>query len=207
MTPQRRTITQATAIAAWFAVLLDTALAAGPRGSVIGSIASQYAFFTIWTNTFVALVATLPLVAPSTSAGRFFARAGVATAATAAIVVVGAAYHLLLRDEWWPSGWRMVSNICLHYVVPSLCLAHWLFAVPKAGLRFAQIPRWTLYPLAYVAFLFVRGEVTGHYPYSIVDVDRLGYLEAFLNTGEILLAFVAVSALLVGLAIVTRAAA
>lgn len=207
MTLQRRTITAATALAAWFAVVLDTALAAGPSEAVLGSIVRQYAFFTIWTNTFVALVATLPLVAPSTVAGRFFARAGVATTATAAIVVVGSAYHLLLRDEWWPSGWRMVSNICLHYVVPSLCLAHWLFAVPKAGLRFAQIPRWTVYPLSYVAFLFLRGEVTGRYPYSIVDVERVGYVAALLNTGEIFVAFVAVSALLVGVGKVTRAAA
>ena len=206
--PALRAFTLVAALVAWVAVVLQLVLSlnlavANGRG-ILGGIVIYLGYFTILTNILVALTLSFPLAAPSSRLGRFFARPGVATAVATAITVVGLAYFFLLRRIWDPQGWQFVADAALHYVVPVLFLLYWYLAVPKGKLRFADIPKWLLYPLGYMVYVLIRGALTGLYPYYFIDVGVLGYGAALLNALGVLVGFVVVAAALVLIARAVR---
>jgi len=172
-------------IVAWSGVLLQLylslQLSLANGKTVVEGLVIFFGYFTILTNILVALVLTLPGIAPASPAGRFLARPGVGTATAAAIALVGIAYHLLLRTIWDPQGWQLVADVVLHYVTPVLYLFHWWGAVPKRELRLRHIGVWTGYPVAYLVYLLIRGEVTGLYPYPFLDLPALGWGRTMAN--------------------------
>jgi len=184
----------ALAIMAWTGVLLqyvlsiDLALDNGK--TVIDGTVVFLGYFTVLTNIFVALTATMPILAGSRRLGQWFASPMVVGSATTAILLVGIAYHFLLRQVWQPQGLQLQADIVLHYVVPILTFAYWLVFPPQAKLTIFAPLLWCLYPLAYVVYAFVRGELLGIYPYYFIDVSSLGYGKAFLNALGLLIAFV-----------------
>jgi hypothetical protein len=194
---------------AWFGVLLQLylslkfSLANGK--TVADGLVAYFGYFTILTNILVALVLTVALVAPASSAGRFFKRPGVTTATAAAIAVVGLAYFLLLRAVWNPQGWQLVADSVLHYVTPILFLVYWWIAVPKHGLRWSHLPAWASYPIGYLVYMLIRGKLTGLYPYHFLDVGALGYGKALMNGLGVLFIFILVSVLLLVAARLQRA--
>lgn len=204
-----RWFTLLAASVAWFGVLLQlylslkSSVASGKtvaEGLIIFS-----GYFTILTNILVALVLTLPLVAPDSPAGRFLNRPGVRTATAAAITTVGIAYHLLLRNVWDPQGWQLVADRVLHYVTPILYLLFWWVVVPKRGLRWLHVAAWTSYPVGYLIYMLIRGELTALYPYHFLDVGALGYGRTLTNGLGVLLVFVLASVLLLVAARAQRA--
>lgn len=196
------------ATAAWFGVFLQLylslRLSLANGKTVAEGLIVYFGYFTILTNILAALVLTIPLVAPISSAGRFFVRPGVGTATAAAITLVGLAYFLLLRTVWNPQGWQLVADWVLHYITPILFLVYWWIAVPKQGLSGAQIPAWASYPIGYLAYLLIRGELTGLYPYHFLDVGALGYGRTLANGLGLLFAFVLVSLCLLAAAHLQR---
>ena len=196
--------TVSASLVAWFGILLQFILSlrlsiANGNGLTEG-VVIYFGFFTIITNIFVAFTLLLPSISSTSLLGRFFARPGVSSAAAASITVVGIAYFLLLRNVWDPQGWQLIADIVLHYVTPILFLIYWWFAVPKETLKWSSIPIWTLYPIGYAGYAFVRGAITGLYPYHFIDVCALGYLSAFTNASMILFGFVLTAAILVAVA-------
>lgn len=185
------------AVALQFALTLDLALDNG-RG-IAGGVLLYLGYFTILTNALVALALAAPLVAPDAWLGRFFARRRVLAGVAAAIAVVGIVYSLALRHIWDPQGWQRVADHLLHDVVPLLFLAYWWYAVPKARLRAADIPRWLAYPVAYLAYILARGAATGLYPYPFIDVNALGYAGAIRNALVLVAGFVVVGFVLIAL--------
>lgn len=185
------------ATVAWLGVLLQfylsLKLALGNGKSVAEGLVIYFGYFTILTNILVALVLTMPLVAPASSAGRFAARPGVGTATAAAITVVGLVYVLVLRHVWNPQGWQLVADSVLHYATPALFLVHWWIGVPKHALRRPHIAAWASYPITYLVYILIRGELTGLYPYPFLDVTALGYGRAAANTLGMLVLFTLVS--------------
>jgi hypothetical protein len=71
--------------------------------------------------------------------------------------------------------------------------------VPKGRLRVADVPRWLVYPVAYLAYILVRGVVTGLYPYPFIDVGALGYAGALRNALVLVAGFVCVGLVLIAL--------
>ena len=206
--PGLRVFTLVAALVAWAAVLLQFVLSlqlavANGKG-ILGGIVIYFGYFTILTNLLVALALAAPLAAPTSALGRFFARPGVATTVATAITVVGLAYFFLLRQVWEPQGWQLVADAALHYATPLLFLLYWGIAVPKKTLRFADIPRWLLYPVGYMFYVLVRGALTGLYPYYFIDVNALGYGAALVNALGILVGFGVVAAVLVLVARLTE---
>ena len=188
----------------WFALglqlVLSVQLAHELGKSTAWGVVNYLSYFTILTNLLVALALTVPMIAAGSPAGRFFARPGVATAIAAAITIVAVVYFVMLRNVWDPQGWQLVADSLLHYVMPALYLAWWWLAVPKHGLRFSHIGLWTLYPVAYLALLLIRGELTDIYPYPFVDVGLIGYGSALIHALMILGGYLLVSAGFVALA-------
>jgi hypothetical protein len=199
-----RNFTLLAAATVWFGVVLQLYLslhrAIAGGGSLAQGLASYFGYFTILTNIFVALALTAPLAAPASTAGGFFGRPGVQTAAAAAITLVSVAYALLLRHVWDPQGWQLVADRVLHYASPLLFLAHWWIAVPKRSLRWSDALAWASYPLAYFAYLLLRGLLLGEYSYYFVDVHALGYARTLLNALGLLVGFLVIAFALVAAA-------
>ncbi len=193
---RERTFVGVLASLAWAALavqLWQTLETVGAQGEGMGLALWVLAgYFTILSNLFVALIATAAAIRP----GSWLASPMPRGCATAAIVVVGLGYHLLLRQIWDPQGWQWVADNLLHYAVPIAALAHWLWFPPQVRLPKRAPLLWALYPLAYLAYALVRGEWNGAYPYPFIDVPALGYPRVLANAAGLMLVFLAVGALL-----------
>lgn len=200
-TPAVRALAIAVALLAGTAVLLQLGLSirlAQSNGRSIGwGVVTYLGYFTILTNLLVTIAAALPIAVPETRPGRFFARPSVATAVAAAILLVGTAYHLLLRNIWDPQGLSLVADVMLHYLVPVLYLIYWLVAVPTHDIRWSDIPHWTIYPIGYFIYALIRGAILQTYPYPFIDVTVLGYGVAVRNALGVLAAYLLIATLLV----------
>lgn len=189
------------AIVAWCALLLQLWLSlrlTQANGDGIGwGLVVYLGYFTILTNLLAALTVTLPVIAPQSGPGRFFARASIISGVAAAIVTVGLSYFFLLRHVWDPQGWQFVADVALHYVMPALFFVYWLMSVRPDTVRWTDVPSWTVFPIAYLVYVLVRGAWIGSYPYYFIDVGALGYRQAFVNALGILALFLAVAAVLV----------
>lgn len=202
--PRARRASAAVAALAWFGVLLQLwlslRLAQHNGKSVFDGLVAFLGYFTVLTNGFVALVFSLPFVLGPARPDRWLGTGQLRGCATTAIVMVGLAYHFLLRNVWAPEGWQWVADIGLHYATPLMVLGHWI-AFPPARvptLRSALI--WCAYPIAYLLYALVRGELLGAYPYHFIDVAALGYTKVLINSLWLLLGFVLVGGAIVRLA-------
>jgi hypothetical protein len=92
-------------------------------------------YFTIVTNFLIALAFTVPVLAPGSRAGRWWAAASPRGATTVFAVVVMVIYHLLLRSLWEPKGLQLANDYMLHYVMPIAMLVDWLAVTPRAMLQ------------------------------------------------------------------------
>lgn len=167
--------------------------------SLLGGLVSFFSFFTVLTNTLVAVVLSHALTARTSKARGFFLQPWVSSAIAVSIAVVGLAYNLLLRHLWHPQGWQFLADELLHDVMPLLFLLYWWLCVPKGSLRLRHVGWWVIYPLVYFAYALLRGHLLGLYPYPFINVEKLGYPQVFINAGGILLGFVLIALLVVGL--------
>ena len=197
---QKRALAPTTAAIAWTAVLVQMAYSlmhALERGDTfLVGFADYFSYFTVLTNTLVALVLTVPLFAPASPAARWLAHPRVSGMTASAIIVVGLAYHFLLSAINNPVGVEYATDLGLHYFVPTLFTLYWVLHAPKAGLRYAHVPAFGIYPAAYFAYLMVRGAMVGKYPYFFVDASTIGYTAAARNAAAILIFYFLVASLL-----------
>jgi hypothetical protein len=166
--------------------------------SLLGGLVSFFSFFTVLTNTLVAVVLTWELTPRESAARRWFLLPSVCSGIAVSIALVGLAYNLLLRHLWQPEGWQFVADELLHDVVPLLYVAYWWLWVPKGTLRLGHVGLWVIYPLVYFAYVLLRGDLLAAYPYPFIDVANLGYPQVFINAGGILLGFIAIALGVVG---------
>jgi len=194
----------ALAVISWAGVLLQLWLSinlALANGKTVGDgVAVVFGYFTVLTNLFVALTATLPILAGFNRLERWFGNAMVLGSAVTSILMVSITYHFLLRNVWQPQGLQLLADTVLHYVVPFLALLYWLIFTPRSGLGVLAPLAWCLYPLLYFIYVFVRGELLGSYPYYFIDVASIGYRQAMLNSFGLLVAFVALGAAVLAVA-------
>ena len=173
------------ALVAWFGVLLQLLLSiqlAQANGkSVVEGLVVYFGYFTVLSNIFVALVASARVMATRTREPTWLAGEATLGCATTAIILVGLAYHLLLREIWDPQGWQLVADTVLHYLVPALTLLYWMLLRHPQRLP-ARLPlAWCVYPVAYLAYALARGAWLNSYPYPFIDVSVLGYSRMLLN--------------------------
>ncbi|AMQ86828.1 MULTISPECIES: Pr6Pr family membrane protein [Pseudomonas] len=167
--------------------------------SLLGGLVSFFSYFTVLTNTLVAVVLTCAVADRESTARRWFLQPWVSSGIAVSIAVVGLAYSILLRHLWHPQGWQFIADELLHDVMPLLFLAYWWLCVPKGSLRLKHLPLWLIYPLVYFAYALLRGHLLGAYAYPFIDVALLGYPQVFVNAGGILLGFVLMALLVIGI--------
>ncbi|MFB8759135.1 Pr6Pr family membrane protein [Streptomyces nigra] len=200
-TPAPRRLTAAfrlvTAVLAAAAVIIELTL---------GSPLRLLSHFAIQSNVLLALVfaasarlawtARRPLPSSLTGATLLYA------------LITGLVYHLLLANSASPftplpgvltgeatdpTGWHAVTTQILHTVTPLAALLDWLLLTPPRDLHLRQAAPWLLYPVAYLAFVLVRGEF-------LVPAEPARYLYPFLDVSGHGLKSVLGNALLLGLA-------
>ena len=194
----------ALAVISWIGVLLQFWLSLNlglANGKTVGDVTvNVVGYYTVLTNLFVALTATLPLIAGFSRLGRWFGKPMVLGCATTSILMVGIPYHFLLRNIWQPQGLQLFVDIVLHYVVPISVFAYWVVWPPRSKFGILALLAWCLYPMGYFVYVFVRGELLGAYPYYFIDVTNLGYGKAMLHSFGFLIAFIAVEAAVLAVA-------
>ncbi|MFI8254372.1 Pr6Pr family membrane protein [Streptomyces filamentosus] len=189
------------ALAAATGITIDCAL---------GDPLVAFSFFTIWSNTAVAVV--LGLGAARAWTGRPPLPAVLTGGVLLCICVVGLVFHLVLDN---PSssfnqaaavdaltGGRAVSNQLLHTVTPLGVVLDWLLLTRPGALRPRFAALWLAAPAVYLVFALVRGALlpAGHptrYTYPFVDVAAHGYGGVLVNALVLGLAFYALGLLLV----------
>ncbi len=191
------------AVLGWVGLSVQLYLILGTRweigASLMGGLMSFFSFFTVLTNTLVAVVLTCEVTSRDSAARRWFLRPAVSSGIAVSIAVVGLAYSLLLRHLWHPEGWQLLADELLHDIMPLLFLLYWWWCVPKGTLRLGHIGLWVIYPLVYFAYALLRGHLLSAYPYPFIDVGTLGYPQVFINAGGILAGFVVIALVIVGL--------
>nr|WP_315184991.1 Pr6Pr family membrane protein [uncultured Albidiferax sp.] len=200
----RRFLPALLAAIAWLAILLQLWLSVqlgfANGKSLVGGLVVFFGFFTVLSNIFVALVATSGAVGARSGTTPRLYRSTVVGCATASILMVGIVYHLVLRKIWSPQGAQWLADTLLHYVVPATALLHWLLYRPGARLAWHAPLLWCAYPLVYLAYVLLRGEWLGAYPYPFVDVAALGYRQVLVHSVGLMVAFIVLGYAVLGLA-------
>ena len=188
---------------AWAALILQLWLTLNVvigQGRGVGTgLVVYFGFFTVLTNLLAALVVSAHVAGPGFPGHRRLSSPVTLTTAAAAITIVSLVYFLILRHVWKPQGLQFVVDAALHYAVPLLMVVFWALAVRPDTLKWRDAPWLFAYPLAYLVYVFLRGEMFGLYPYEFVDVLKLGYSTALRNAGGMLLAYAAIVGMLCGL--------
>ena len=143
-------------------------------------------YFTLWT---AALVAVASLFAAST-AELSDAQAGMVAATVLFAAVVGVVYHVLLSPTHHPKGLWALTNVILHYVLPTGVALLWLFATPKGRLFWRAPVVWLSFPLLYIVATVTRGAYYQEYPYFFLDIGRHGVSTVGVNSAALCAAFV-----------------
>lgn len=160
------------------------------HGGLLAGAWALLRFFTIITNTLVGLVyAAIAWRGSEVVSGRI--QGGVMLA----IVLVGVVFNLLLGGLSHATIWGWLGDRIHHVAMPVLVPLWWLAFALKGQLTWSDPLRWSLYPLAYAAYIFLRVglETPGSgiaYPYFFMDADRLGYASAVANMAAIAAGFV-----------------
>jgi hypothetical protein len=155
-------------VAAFTGVVLLFVVDAGGPG--------EFVYFTTQSNLLVgccllwgALTRWLPAGPPPVLRG----------AVTLYIMVTFLVFHIVLANPASGFGdgsahFGSIQNVLLHTVTPLLALLDWvLIRAGRPPWRWAV--GWLTYPLAYLAFVLVRGAIGHRYPYPFLDVGSLGY--------------------------------
>lgn len=169
------------------------------HASLLGGLVRFFSFFTVLTNTLVAVALSCALSQRQSAGHRFFRDPVVCSGIAVSIAVVGIAYNILLRHLWHPQGWQFIADELLHDVMPLTFLAYWWLCVPKGLLRLKHVLLWALYPIVYFAYILLRGDVIGDYMYPFIDIGTIGFTKAFINALGVLLGFVVIALILVGM--------
>jgi len=172
------------AAVAWTALIVQFALSYSANDSVLLTLWTLFAYFTIITNLLVAVVFTCIAI------DRGVLRSDWVVAGTMlSIVLVGVVYALLLSGTVELSGASALTDTLLHIVIPVLVPLFWIFFAQKGSLTWRHPLLWAIFPLAYLAYEMTRGTITGQYAYPFLNALQLGWQRTALNAFLIAIAF------------------
>jgi hypothetical protein len=190
---RRKTLAWATAIGGWGSLGLQLAimLQTMPAASAMWRFLS---FFTILTNMLVAAMATRIALGRDGGISGPVARMAI----TAAILLVGIVYWLLLASQWHPTGWQLVADIGLHSVEPVLAAALW-FVSRDGSLKWRDLPKATIWPAAFAVYALARGAVDGWYAYWFLNPRDQSLIELIISIVGLSLLVMAIGAVLIAI--------
>lgn len=154
---------------------------------------NQLVFFTTESNVILGLTALLLALDPNRRSEIFhvFRIVGLIDIAITAVI-----YNVLLAGDVQPQGLGIVANAIQHMINPALAWIGWLLFGPARELTVRRVVLAGLVPLAWGVATLVRGALVDWYPYSILDVPRLGYGGVALYILAVLLLFLFIAGVL-----------
>lgn len=158
-----------------------------------GVIAQNLSFFTNQSNALYVVAVVLVAAYGSQRPAWLDAFRG---AVTFYLLMTGVIYATLVAplDELgrWDIGW---TGIVLHRLSPVAAVLGWLLTPRRHSARWSRALWWQLYPIAFLAFTWIRGGQTGWYPYGFLDPTLGGWQPVLLTTFVVLVVFLASGAL------------
>lgn len=138
------------------------------------STANFLSFFTIQSNVLVAFL--LLTIGICNLMGITRSIASLRGAVTLYISMTGIIYFLLLAgNEAALQTTIPWVNSVLHYLIPLVVLADWIFFPPTRNIPLKSTLLWLIYPFAYLIYTFLRGAVTEWYPYPFLNPVTSGW--------------------------------
>lgn len=193
--PRPALLQVASAVRILVAVLVLAALVTNAAGALLdGVFAQNISYFTNQSNLmYVALV----IVGTIWTARHPVWFDDVRGAVAFYLAMTGIIYALLVAplDELlrWDIGW---TGIVLHRLAPVVAVLDWLLTPRSRAPSARRILWWQLYPVVFLALTWVRGGVTGWYPYGFLDPTLSSWSHVLLTTVVVLVAFFGVATLL-----------
>lgn len=184
------TLMASTAACAWMGLALQLHLLIASfvaEGRGVGEAVWRYfAFFTLLTNFFAALVVTSWMI-PRPPGPRVLATAA------ANVFLVGAVYHGALAQLWDPQGLQLLADRLVHTATPVLFTLLWLVHAPRRTLEWRDTIWMMVYPTCYFFYALGRGAIDGFYPYWFLDLPKLGPERMVVSGAVLVTSFAAVS--------------
>ncbi len=162
-----------------------------------------FSYFTNLSNIFAAIVFIIGAVYLIQRREPTVTDDLIRGASVVAMAIVGIVFSILLQDTdlGLLAPW---VNAIVHYIMPIVVVADWLYQPAKSTLRFQQLGYWLIYPLVYLVYSLIRGAIVGFYAYPFLD-PRAGlhtagsYGAVALYCVAIFVAFLVVGAVLIWL--------
>lgn len=137
-----------------------------------------FSYFTIQSNILLG-VAAVTLAANPAREGRGWRVLRLDS--VLGITVTGVIYMTVLHGLVDLEGTRALTDVALHYVAPIGGVLGWLAFGPRMRIDWRTF-RWALaWPLAWITYTLIMGEIADWYPYPFVDVIENGYGRVFGN--------------------------
>ncbi len=145
-------------------------------------VANFFSYFTVQSNLLVIAGALLLALDPWRD-GRFFRV--LRLTGLIGISVTGVVYATLLAPIVDLEGIAMATNIGFHYLSPLLYVVGWLLFGPWPRFDGRTMALCLVWPVAWLIYTLIRGEIVDWYPYPFIDVTELGYGRTLLNSAGV----------------------
>jgi hypothetical protein len=162
----------------------DANSSGGPSVSVTTGLVRFFGYFTVQSNLLVLLTA-ISLVLDPARDGRWWRV--LRLDALLGISVTGLVFGAALAPHLNPVGLGWWVNLGFHYLSPLLTFVGWAVFGPRPRIDAHTLVWVFVWPLAWIAYTFVRGAVVDWYPYPFLDVGEIGLVFATLNAGAVIL--------------------
>jgi hypothetical protein len=149
-----------------------------------------FGYFTILSNALIACITwTLALGRDRDSTWWRLLRLDGLIGITVTFVVV----QLLLKGLVELHGADLLADTLLHVVVPVLAVIGWLVFGPRERVRRSDLLPALVFPVLWLVYTLIRGEIVDWYPYPFLDAGERGY-------GSVAVTCLGIAVLFVGLA-------
>ena len=187
-------------VIALFSVILQLYLMIENRvADVPETVIRFFSFFTILTNLLVGIYFSV-LINSNNFKTSFFYKLFSVTSVTIYIFIVGLVYQIALRHIWQPAGLQRLVDELLHSIIPILVVLYWYFYENKNNLKYSDVWFWLIYPIVYLIFILIRGQISGYYPYPFLNIPAIGSVSTLINIIILIITFGIISLLFVKIA-------
>ena len=154
-----------------------------------------FGYFTIWSNTLVALVTAR--FASGGNGRSLFGRPWLQAAAVIYIIVVGLIYNTLLAQYNPQVGVRKLLDLTFHTIIPIAYPLWWLTQTPRGRLGWNALAPALILPMAYSFVAMTKGAITGKYAYFFIDIGKYGVPQVLVNIAGLALLYALLMAVII----------